>query len=54
MTSDICGNEVQPSLRDSSILTGDPALKRRAIFNRRAAAKEKEFSGLISGGRGKD
>jgi len=31
-TNGICGNEFQPSLRDSFIHTGHPALKRRAIF----------------------
>ena len=32
MTNGICGNEFQPSLRDSSLCASNPALKRRAIF----------------------
>ena len=31
MANDICGNEFQASLRDSSKATSNPALKRRAI-----------------------
>jgi hypothetical protein len=32
MTSGICENEFQPSLRDSFIFANNPTLKRRSIF----------------------
>jgi hypothetical protein len=44
MTNGICGNEFQPSRWDSFLCADDPALKRRAIANRRAAAQGKTWA----------
>jgi hypothetical protein len=38
----ICGNEFQPSLRDSFFCAENPALKRRAIFGHRCAVLNTE------------